>query len=126
MQHLKYAIIFICIINMSSCVQKTYERKVKFILDVSQIGDIKSAGIRGSNNPLNWQNNFKMTEVHEDSIYTADITFVTGYLGAEFKFVVNDLFELQDQDNRKLRFEINKDTTFYRAKFNQLTERQTN
>jgi hypothetical protein len=111
---------------MSSCVQKTYERKVKFILDVSQIGDIKSAGIRGSNNPLNWQNNFKMTEVHEDSIYTADITFVTGYLGAEFKFVVNDLFELQDQDNRKLRFEINKDTTFYRAKFNQLTERQTN
>jgi PBP1b-binding outer membrane lipoprotein LpoB len=109
-------------IGLSSCVQKTYERKVKFILDVSKIENIKTVGIRGSNNPLSWQKDIEMKPIFKDSIYAVDVTFVTGYLGAEVKFVVNDEFEFQDQENRRIPFDLMKDTTIFRAVYNRLPQ----
>ncbi len=109
-------------IGLCSCVQKTYERKVKFILDVSKIENIKTVGIRGSNNPLSWQKDVEMTPIFKDSIYAVDVTFVTGYLGAEVKFVVNGEFEFQNQENRRIPFDLTKDTTMYYAIYNNLSQ----
>jgi hypothetical protein len=58
-----------------------------------------------------------MQPIIKDSLYAVDVTFTTGYLGAEVKFVVNGQFELQNQDNRRFAFDIEKDTTLYRAVF---------
>jgi PBP1b-binding outer membrane lipoprotein LpoB len=105
------------LITFSSCVQKTYDRKVRFLLDVSKMSPIKSCGVRGSNSPLTWEQDLEMQPIINDSLYAVDVTFPTGYLGAEVKFVVNGQFELQNQDNRRFAFDIEKDTTFYSAVF---------
>lgn len=105
---------------VSSCVQKTYDRKVKFIVDVSKMAPIKSCGIRGANSPLSWEQDLEMQPIFKDSLYAVDVTFTTGYLGAEVKFMVNGQFELQNQDNRRFAFDLTKDTTVYKAIFNSL------
>ena len=104
---------------LSSCVQKTYERPVRFVLDVSQVDNIKTVGVRGSNSPLNWEKDLEMKPIFADSIYAVDVTFVTGYLGAEIKFVINGQFELQKMGNRRFAFDKNQDTTVYHAVFDQ-------
>ena len=101
----------------SSCVQKSYKRTVVFTLDVSQMKDIKSVGIRGNDKPLNWDSDFEMTPIKKDSLYQVVITGETGYLFTEVKFTVNHDFELTDQPNRRVVFS-QKDTTFYKAIFN--------
>ena len=63
-----------------------------------------------------------MTPVFKDSIFAVDVTFVTGYLGAEVKFVVNGDFEFQNQENRRIPFDLNKDTTTYYAIYNNLSQ----
>ncbi len=103
--------------TFSSCVQKTYDRKVRFLVDVNQMAPIKSCGLRVSNNPLSWDQDLEMKPIVKDSLYSVAVTFNTGYLGCEVKFVVNGQFELQNQDNRRFAFDIEKDTTFYSAVF---------
>lgn len=117
MKNYVFITIFI-LIGLSSCVQKTYERKVRFVLDVSNEENIKTVGIRGSNRPLVWESDLEMKPLFKDSIYTADVTFVTGYLGAEIKFVINGQFELQNDENRRFPFDTESDTTVYKAVFN--------
>ena len=112
-------VIFIgLIILMTSCVQKAYKRTVVFKLDVKGIKNIKKVGIRGKDNPLNWDHDYEM-KIDKDSVYTAIISGETGYLYTEFKFTINDEFELQEKDNRRVYFQ-NKDTTVYKAKFNRM------
>lgn len=102
----------------SSCVQKSYKRTVVFTLDVSQVKNVKKVGIRGNDKPLSWDSDFEMKEIIKDSLYKATITGETGYLFTEIKFTVNDEFEFQNQDNRRVYFDEKKDTTFYKAVFN--------
>jgi hypothetical protein len=101
----------------TSCVQKTYTKTVVFLLNVSNINEIKTVGIRGNNKPLSWDYNFEMKAFNGDTLYKATVTFITGYKFAETKFVVNDVFELQEQSNRRINFS-DKDTTVYMARFN--------
>lgn len=102
---------------VTSCVQKTYKKTVVFTLDVSEIKKVKKVGIRGNDKPLSWEYDTKMREVKRDSVYQITITGETGYKFTEVKFVINDIFEFQNGDNRKVVFSEN-DTTFYNAKFN--------
>jgi hypothetical protein len=104
---------------MSSCVQKSYKRTVVFTLDVSAIKNIKKVGIRGNGKPLSWDYDTEMKEMVKDSLYQIIVSGETGYKFTEVKFVVNDTFELQNKDNRRVYFDEKKDTTFYKAKFNQ-------
>ena len=53
----------------------------------------------------------------KENLYKVTTTFETGYKFTEVKFVVNDTFEFQNQDNRRVDFS-EKDTTFYNTKFN--------
>ena len=57
---------------------------------------------------------------HEKEVHFRAVEVIPGTtdLGfTEIKFVVNDTFELQNEDNRRVMF-TEKDTTFYTAKFN--------
>lgn len=113
------SIVFLLLL-FSSCVQKSYKRTVVFMLDVSKEKNVKKVGIRGNDKPLSWETDFGMKEIVKDSLYQATITEETGYLFTEIKFTVNDNFEFQNQDNRRIIFDTKKDTTFYKASFNSL------
>ncbi len=102
---------------LTSCVQKTYKKTLVFTLDVSEIKNIKKVGIRGNDKPLSWDYDTEMKEIKKDSLYQITITGETGYKFTEVKFVVNDNFEFQNEDNRRVDFS-EKDTTFYNTKFN--------
>ena len=102
---------------MTSCVQKTYKKTVVFTLDTSEIKNIKKVGIRGNDKPLSWDYDTEMKAIKKDSLFQITITGETGYKFTEVKFVVNDTFELQNEDNRRVHFS-EKDTTFFKAKFN--------
>lgn len=102
---------------LTSCVQKSYKKIVVFTLDASEIKNIKKVGIRGNDKPLSWDNDTEMKEIKKDSLYQIIITGETGYKFTEVKFVVNDTFEFQNEDNRRVVFS-EKDTTFFKAKFN--------
>jgi putative oxidoreductase len=107
------------VLILSSCVQKSYQRTVVLLLDVSKVKDIKSVGIRGNGKPLSWDQDYPMQEVVKDSLYKAVITTQTGFLFAELKFTVNGNFELKDKDNRRIYFDKN-GTTVYKAKFDEV------
>lgn len=101
---------------MASCVQKAYKRTVIFNVDVKGIKNIKKVGLRGKDFPLSWNHDYEM-KLGNDSIYTATITGETGYLYTEFKYTINDEFELKEQNNRKVYFG-NKDTITCTVTFN--------
>lgn len=102
---------------LTNCVQKYYERKVTFLLHTEQLKDIEKVGLRGNNRPLTWKKDLEMTTIKKDSLYSVTVTFLTGYKFAEVKFVVNDEFELQEKDNRRVVFNENGET-IYEATFN--------
>jgi len=103
----------------SSCVQKSYTRSVVYTLDVSGIKDIKSVGIRGNDKPLNWESDYAMQLNKKDSVYSATVTYKTGYKFTEVKFTINGAFELQNNPNRRIVFK-DSTTTYYKAIFNKL------
>lgn len=109
-----YLSLLVCM--LASCVQKTYKKTVVFELDVSQVKNIESVGIRGDDNPLDWNTSTPMTAIKKDTTYTVTATFETGYKFTEVKFTVNDEFELKGKDNRRINFS-EKDTTYYKAIF---------
>lgn len=112
------AIILFALLLGTGCVQKSYKRVVVFQLNTAGIPNIQTVGIRGEGNPLSWNSDIEMKPITKDSLYTATITTISGYLFTEIKFTINGTFELQEADNRKVIFS-NGDTTFYRAVFNQ-------
>ncbi len=109
--------VLLLLLLMTGCVQKTHKKTVVFELDVSQLKNIETVGIRGDDQPLNWDNSTPMTAIKKDTTYTVTATFVTGYKFTEVKFTVNDEFELKGKDNRRINFS-EKDTTYYKAIFN--------
>ncbi|WP_309608390.1 hypothetical protein [Flavobacterium sp.] len=111
-------LIFVGLLSLitTCCVQKSYKRTVNFIVDVSEVKNIKSVGIRGEK-PLDWNYDTEMKVIKKDSLYKATITFETGYKFVEMKFTVNGDYELKDQPNRKVIF-FNDGETNYKAVFN--------
>jgi len=45
----------LCLLLLSSCVQKSYQKTVIFTLKTGGIKDIKTVGIRGNDKPLSWE-----------------------------------------------------------------------
>lgn len=117
---MKYiASITLILFLLHGCVQKTYKKTVVYLLDVSKQTAVTNVSIRGNDKPLEWKSDTQMTAVIPDSLYKFVATYYTGYKFTEVKFVVNDEFELQDQNNRKIIFS-DKDTTTYTAVFNKI------
>lgn len=107
----------ITILGLTSCVQKSYTRKVTLLLNVSGNKYIKSVGIRGENKPFSWNDDTEMEIVKKDSLYKKTFEINTGRLCTELKFTINGEFEFQDQENRKVYFNQNGETV-YKATFN--------
>jgi hypothetical protein len=113
----KYSLIVMaCLWTAISCVQSTRSRVAVLTLDVSGMGPIKSVGVRGEGNPLSWREDYPMSVLVQDSLYTVTITGQTPYDFTEIKFTVNGQFELEGKDNRRLVF--TGDTTYFRGRFN--------
>lgn len=107
----------LALLGLTSCVQKSYTRKVTLILDVSSDKNIKSVGVRGNDKPFSWDYDTEMEVVKKDSLYKKTFEIETGRLCTEIKFTINGEFELQDQANRKVFFNKSEKTIF-KAKFN--------
>ena len=118
MQNLKLILLGIVALSMTNCVQKSYKHTVEFQLDTKKLKNVYKVGIRG-NNSLHWDYDTEMKLDIKDSLYKITINYDTGYKFVEVKFVVNDAFELKEQDNRRVYFEP-KGITVYRAEFNTL------
>ncbi len=104
MKNLKLIIIALIALLSVSCVQKSYKREVTVILNVANVKDIKTVGLRGKGIPLSWDNDLAMSPIKKDSLYIVTFKCITGYKFGEIKFVVNDEFELKDKPNRKVYF----------------------
>lgn len=111
--------VFIAMLFCVSCVQKSYKRTVVFQLNTAGIPNIQTVGLRGEGNPLSWDMDIAMQPIVKDSLYTATITTVTGYLFTEVKFTINGTLELKDAGNRKVVFSKG-DTTIYKSVFNKV------
>jgi hypothetical protein len=106
----------------TGCVQKAYDRVVIFRVDVSEVPDVKSVGLRGTGDPLSWQRELPMRLVPDSAgLYEVVVTRRTGSLSIDVKFTVNGEFEFQDAENRTVRLApttVGNDTTWYRGVFN--------
>jgi putative oxidoreductase len=100
-------------------VQKASVKTIIVKLNVQDVTDIQTVGIRGNDKPLSWDYDLKLTPIVKDTLYTATFSTITGYKFTEAKFTVNGAFELIDQENRRIVFSEG-DTTVYEAKFNTL------
>lgn len=109
----------LCALTLTACVQPTYSRTVVYELDVSALDGVQTVGVRGDDRPLSWSTDAAMTPVVRDSLYRAVITYRTGFRKTEVKFVVNGQFEFEHGENRRVGFDMARDTTLYRARFNQ-------
>ncbi len=108
-------------VMLTGCVQPAYDRTIVYELDVSNVPNVKTVGVRGRDKPLSWQSDVVLTQPVAGGPYVAAVTYHTGYLVTEVKFTVNGEFELAEQDNRTVRVPPTRtggDTTVYRAKFN--------
>lgn len=114
---MKSILAIISLLALTSCVQQSYNRIVVVTLDASKVKNIQWAGLRGNGNPLSWDQDYPMQEVVKDSLYRATFTTKTGYLFGEIKCTVNGNFELQNQPNRRIAFDIHNDTTFVNLVF---------
>lgn len=101
---------------LTNCVQKTVKRTVVFRLNIANMGLISNVGIKGKDKPFSWDDATEMKTIQKDSLYELTTTFDTGYSFTEFKFMVNDSLEFENEDNRRIDFAAS-DTTFYKATF---------
>jgi hypothetical protein len=111
----KIAILIIALLS-NACVQKTYKQTVVFTIDVSNVKNIKTVGLRGEGSPLSWDKDLEMKPLKKDSLYTITLSAETGYKFVEVKFTVNGEFELQNKPNRRVVFGES-GTTVYNSKF---------
>lgn len=116
MKIIKHIIIFLSFIFLVSCVQKSSKKTVILKLNVQDIKNIQSVGIRGNDKPLSWNYDFELKPIIKDTLYGATFSVNTGYKFTEAKFTVNGQFELNEKSNRRIFFSEN-DTTIYKAKF---------
>ena len=105
------------VLFLTGCVQKTKKHSIILLVDVSEMKDIKTVGIRGNDKPFSWNEDVAMEVVKKDSLYKKTFEINTGRLCTEVKFTVNGEFELQNQENRKVYF-AEDGATVYKAKFN--------
>ncbi|NJN34212.1 MAG: hypothetical protein HC817_08160 [Saprospiraceae bacterium] len=52
---------FMLALCASSCVQKSSNKTITFVVDVSKVKDVKTVGLRGKEKPLSWRKDFAMT-----------------------------------------------------------------
>lgn len=110
---MKYSLISIAVLILvfASCVQPTHRYEVEFELMIPMGTPVESVSIQGEDYPLSWQMETPLKRRESDSIYSVKVPFQTGYLYTEYKYKLNGVYELKDQDNRRIQFK--EGTTVY-------------
>lgn len=116
---LRWLVLLPALMLLGVSVQPATSQKVTYQLNVSGVKNIASVGIRGSDNPLNWEQNLELQPIVKDSLYQATVTYKTGYRFTQVKFLVNNQIELEGQDNRKVFFDTG-GATLVLARYNQV------
>ncbi|MEO0898030.1 MAG: hypothetical protein AAFY71_16595 [Bacteroidota bacterium] len=105
---------------LNSCVQPTYKRTVHFSVELKGDTTVESVGVRGDFAPLSWRETLELADEDSNGVYTGSVILDSPYDFFEMKFVKNgEVFELQDQDNRKIVFD-QEGATEVKAVFDQL------
>lgn len=116
---LRWVALLPALMLLGAGVQPTTRQKVTYLLDVSGMKGVQAVGIRGSDKPLNWDQDLELQPIVKDSLYRATVTYQTGYRFTQVKFLVNDQMELNGQDNRQVFF-ADGGNTVIRARYDQL------
>lgn len=102
---MKYLILIITILSLSSCVQEMRPITIHFAVDMAAIDNVSSVGVIGDYEPLSWDKAYSLTDDNKDGVYEGTITIQAAYNYAEFKFMLNDsLIELAGRGNRSVDF----------------------
>lgn len=106
MKYIAFSLLFLLV----SCVQPTANQKVRYTVVVPKSMPVSQMAVRGSNQPLSWEQDTAMKRLNDSTFYV-DVVHKTGYTYTEYKFVADGQFERQNQDNRKLTFDADLNTT---------------
>ena len=120
MKTTQYITVILLILFLSSCVQQCHDKIVTFKVDMRQVEQIESVGIKGNLPPLSRDEILPLTDDNNDGIYEAKITINTAKNQLYFKFTKNGEVELKNQDNRVLNFKYEQETLTYLAVFDVL------
>lgn len=104
----------------ASCVQKEYEKTITFKVDMTHVENVKNVGIKGNFTNQRWEETIPLTDENKDGIYVITLSQQTATNAIEFKFVNNDIYELKDQENRRIQFEYKPEKITYAAKFDSI------
>lgn len=89
------------------------ERTVTFKVDMSTAQDIGKIGIRGNTAPLNWKEDYVLTDSNQDGIYETTLSFKTSNNNLRFKFSNNEVLELDGDYNRIVWFKDEPSTELF-------------
>ena len=103
---------------LSSCVQDTHLKTFHFKVDMSGIENINNPSVKGQFTSPPWEKAIPLTDADGDSIYEAKAEVQAAQFGIQFKFVNNDEYELEGQDNRFIKFEYEPENFTYEAIYN--------
>ena len=113
-------------VGLLSCVQETHEKTIHFKVDMSNLPNPNSVGVRGQFPGASWEDTYPLTDDNDDGIYEGSITYSTGQGWVNFKFVnANDVFELNCQNNRSITFNYKPETIIYEAVYDDPEGQQT-
>ena len=102
-----------------ACVQPTYPHKIMVELDMREVEQFQTVGVRGNLPPLSWNEDIALQDSDGDSIYTGSFVMDIPYHHFECKFVVDGkMYELTNQPNRRIEVE-GKEEIRYQAVFDQ-------
>lgn len=105
------------ILLLASCVQPTRRYEVEFELMIPMGSLVENISIQGADYPLSWEEATPLKRRDSDSLYTVKVAFQTGYLYTEYKYKMNGVYELKEQDNRRIQFKEGQTTYLVRDTF---------
>lgn len=124
MKNLKYVLSVLIVVLLSSCVQETQPKIIHFKLDMRDVQSISKVGIRGGTKPLSWKHTVLFTDDNNDSIFEGTIKLNSASFDIEFKFVnQHNQFELQERNNRSIKFKYKPEAILYEAVFDNSDEK---
>jgi hypothetical protein len=95
------------LVVFASCVQPAFQQQLNFRVKVP--AGHKTVGVRGSDRPLNWQNDLALSPASGDTLWQGTTTIFTGYLFTEIKFTLDGDFE-PGEGNRVVTFDASQVT----------------
>lgn len=120
-------LVTILLLTIVGCVQETHTKTVTFKLDMNAMNNVSNVGIRGQFTNPPWEVTVPMTDENKDGVYEATVSDKTAQNSVEFKFVNHsDEYELEDKNNRVIKFRYKPETIIYRAVFDKENGEQIN